>query len=61
MRHVTLGIRRIVYQWIDGEASPLVTRTVQNMHAIETYLREQYEVRDLPHPYWPMMVLKRRR
>jgi len=49
------------YPAVTLKDSPSTFALVPHLRAIEDYLRERYVVRDLPHPYWPMMVLERRR
>ena len=49
------------YPAVTIEDAVVTVALVPHLRVLEAYLRERYEVRDLPHPWWPMMVLVKRR
>lgn len=46
------------YPRITKSDMPWLARCKPHLAAIEGFLRERYAVRELPHPYWPMLVLE---
>ncbi len=53
---VEIGFHRVTLQ-----DSPSLTAFAPYLKAIEDFLREQYVVSEFPHPYWPMLLLERRK
>jgi len=51
----------LAYPRVTLDDSPITAALAPHLRAIEAYLRERYEVRDVPDPLWPMMVLVRKR
>ncbi|MSR61152.1 MAG: hypothetical protein EXS08_01720 [Planctomycetes bacterium] len=51
----------LAYPRVTVDDSPITAALAPHLRVIEAYLRERYEVRDVPNPLWPMMVLERKR
>jgi hypothetical protein len=49
------GFHRVTVQ-----DSPALAAFVPGLQAIEDHLRERYRATELPHEYWPLLVLERR-
>ena len=55
------GKLELAYPRVTVDDSPITAALAPHLRVIEAYLRERYEVRDVPDPLWPMMVLERKR